>query len=140
MKRKGRKVFRSAQQEMRLIVFECMNEGQVPAAVAASLGLHRGWAYKVRAKASGRGCDRRALLSRKATVHLRAFTDAQERQVFAWANGKNPSQYGFDFGLWTRQVVCDLVEQRFAVRLSLACIGELLGVFVLWASKCRLYY
>jgi transposase len=104
MKRDGRKVSRSAQQEMRLIAFERMNEGETHAAVAASLGMHRGWAYKVR-----------------------ALTDAQQQQVFTWVNGKNPRQHGFDFGLWTRQIVRELVEQKFAVRSSLACIGALLA-------------
>lgn len=26
-------------------------------------------------------------------------------RVFRWVNGKRPDQYGFDFGLWTRQIV-----------------------------------
>ena len=32
----------------------------------------------------------------------------QKRQVFRWINGKDPRQYGFDFGLWTRQIVAEL--------------------------------
>ena len=36
-------------------------------------------------------------------------------------------QYGFDFGLWTRQIARDLIAQRFAVRLSLASVGALLA-------------
>lgn len=135
MKRDGRTVSRLAQQEMRLIAFERMNEGESPAAVAASLGLHRGWAYKVLAKASGRGCGKRALLSRKGTGRPRTLTAAQEQQVFTWINGKNPRQYGFDFGLWTRQVVRELVEQKFAARLSLASIGALLARLGLSAQK-----
>jgi transposase len=47
--------------------------------------------------------------------------------VFRWINGKNPRQYGFDFGLWTRQIVRELITQRFGVRLSLASIGALLA-------------
>lgn len=35
--------------------------------------------------------------------------------------------YGFDFGLWTRQIVRALIVQRFGVRLSLASIGALLA-------------
>jgi transposase len=95
--------------------------------VAASLGVHRGWAYKVLAKARGRGHGARALLSRKGTGRPRTLTAAQERQVFRWVNGKNPRQYGFDFGLWTRLIVRELVSQRFAVTLSLASIGALLA-------------
>ena len=35
-------------------------------------------------------------------------------------------QYGFDFGLCTRQIVRELIAQRFGVRLSLASIGAVL--------------
>ena len=36
-------------------------------------------------------------------------------------------QYGFDFGLWTRQIAGDLIAQRFGVTLSLASVGALLA-------------
>jgi hypothetical protein len=47
--------------------------------------------------------------------------------VFRWINGKNPLQYGFDFGLWTRQIARELIAQRFGVTLSLASVGALLA-------------
>lgn len=125
MKRDGRAVSRAALEEMRVMALQRMREGEPPAAVAESFGLHRGWAYKVLAKAKGRGT--RALLSTKGTGRPRTLTVAQERQVFRWVNGKNPRQYGFDFGLWTRQIVRELVEQKFEVCLSLASIGALLA-------------
>lgn len=135
MKRDGRKVSRAALEEMRLMAIDRMNEGESPAAVAASFGLHRGWAYKVRAKASGRGNGKRVLLARRATGRPRSLTAAQERQVFRWVNGKNPLQYGFDFGLWTRQIVSELVAQRFGVKLSLASIGAMLARLNLTPQK-----
>lgn len=125
MKRDGRSVSRAALEEMRVMALARMREGESPAAVSASFGLHRGWAYKVRSKASNGG--RRALLSTRGTGRPRTLTAAQERQVFRWVNGKNPRQYGFDFGLWTRQVVRELVAQKFSVDLSLASIGALLA-------------
>lgn len=64
---------------------------------------------------------------RPATGRPRTLTARQERQVFHWIKGKNPRQYGFDFGLWTRQIVCKLIAQRFGVRLSLASIGAVLA-------------
>jgi transposase len=63
------------------------------------------------------------------------LTPAQEQQVFRWINGKNPQQYGFDFGLWTRQIVQVLVLERFVVRLSLASIGAMLARLGLTAQK-----
>ena len=126
MKRDGRSVSRAALEEMRLMALDRMNEGESPADVAASSGLHRGWAYKVLAKAKGRGHGKQALLSRKGSGRPRSLTAAQERQVFGWVNGKNPRQYGFDFGLWTRKIVRELIAQRFEVSLSLASVGTLL--------------
>lgn len=125
-KRDGRTVSRAALEEMRLMALERMTEGESPAAVAASFGLHRGRAYKVWAKARGGGRGKRALLSTQGTGRPRTLAPAQEKQVFKWVNGKNPRQYGFDFGLWTRQIVRELIAQKFGVSLSLASVGAVL--------------
>jgi transposase len=55
------------------------------------------------------------------------LTPRQEQQVFRWVNGKDPRQYGLDFGLWTRSVVAALIERKFDVRLGLSAVGELLA-------------
>jgi hypothetical protein len=73
------------------------------------------------------------LRSTKGTGRPRKL--AQERQVFRWVNGKRPDQYGFDFGLWTRQIVQELLLARFEVQLSLASIGALLAHLGLTAQK-----
>ncbi|HRN77376.1 helix-turn-helix domain-containing protein [Ottowia sp.] len=57
-RRDGRKVPRAALEQMRLMALERMREGESPAEVAASFGLHRGWAYKVLAKAKTVDADR----------------------------------------------------------------------------------
>ncbi|OLK77862.1 helix-turn-helix domain-containing protein, partial [Xanthomonas oryzae] len=55
MKRDGRLVSRAALEEMRLMALQRMGEVESPAKVAASFGLHRGWAYKVLARAQEGG-------------------------------------------------------------------------------------
>lgn len=127
MKRDGRTVAHNTLEEMRMLALQRMREGETPATVSSSFGMHRTWAYKVRAAASGRGNGARALRSKRATGRPRTLTATQESQVFRWVNGKNPKQYGFDFGLWTRQIVRELVLQRFGLSLSLASIGALLS-------------
>lgn len=134
-KRDGRTVSRAALEEMRLMALERMNEGESAAEVAASFGLHRGWAYRVLSKAKGQGRGKRALRSTKATGRPRKLTGAQERQVFGWINGRNPRQYGLDFGLWTRQIVRELVAEKFDVSLSLASVGAMLARLGLTAQK-----
>jgi transposase len=55
------------------------------------------------------------------------LTPAQKLKVRHWINGKDPRQYGFDFGLWTRQIVAALIAQRFEVKLGVTAVGRLLA-------------
>lgn len=135
MKRDGRTLAHNTLEEMRILAVRRMAEGERPDDVAASFGMHRSWAYKIRAQARGRGRGVRVLRSRKGTGRPRKLTPAQEQQVFRWINGKNPMQYGFDFGLWTRNLVRDLVQREFGVALSLASIGTMLARLNLTPQK-----
>ena len=114
---------------------ERVREGERPSAVIASYGFHRCVIYRWLKAANGRGRGIKALSARKATGRPRKLTPTQEQQVFRWINGKNPMQYGFDFGLWTRQIVRELIEMKFDVALSLASIGALLARLGLTAQK-----
>ena len=135
MKRDGRTLAHNTLEEMRVLAVQRMNEGERPGAVAESFGMHRSWAFKCRAQARGRGKGVRVLRSTKATGRPRKMSAAQEAQVFRWVNGKNPMQYGFDFGLWTRQIVQELVLQKFDVSLSLASVGAMLARLGLTVQK-----
>jgi transposase len=89
-----------------------------------SYGLCRTTIYRWLRRAKRGGEER--LRARKATGRPRRLTSAQEARVRRWLNGKDPRQYGFDFGLWTRQLVGRLVEERFEVKLSVTSVGRLL--------------
>ena len=106
---------------------ERVREGERPSDVIASYGFHRCTIYRWLTATRGRGRRLHAVAARPATGRPRTLTAKQERQVFHWINGKNPRQYGFDFGLWTRQIVRELIAQRFGVRFSLASMGPLLA-------------
>jgi transposase len=135
MRRDGRILAHNTLEEMRVLAVQRINEGEHPAEVAALFGLHRSWAYKCLAATKGRGHGLKALRSTKGSGRPRKLSAAQERQVFRWVNGKSPAQYGFDFGLWTRQIVQELLVLRFDVRLSLASIGAMLARLGLTAQK-----
>ena len=51
------------------------------------------------------------------------------------ANGRDPRQYGLDFGLWTRTVVVDLIERKFGIRLGQTAVGTLLARLGLTPQK-----
>src|SRR3712207_4747105 len=109
MKRDGRKMDHGTLEEIRKMAMERVREGERPSTVIASYGFHRTVIYRWMKAVAGRGNGLRALNSNKGTGRPKKLSKAQERQVFRWINGKNPMQYKFDFGLWTRQVVRELV-------------------------------
>lgn len=56
----------------------------------------------------------------------RNLTPAQEQQIQRVIADKTPDQLKMPFALWTRRAVCDLVEQRYGVRLPERTCGEYL--------------
>jgi transposase len=134
MVRDGRTLDHKTLEEIRRMAVERVQEGEAPSAVIASYGFCRTTIYKWlrKVRRGGRGDP---LLSSKGTGRPPKLTGKQERQVFRWINGKDPRQYGFDFGLWTRQIVAALIAERFAIELSLASVGKLLANLNLTPQK-----
>ena len=135
MKRDGRKLDHKTLEEIRRMAVERVREGEDPSVVIASYGFCRTTIYKWLRTAKGRGRGLAALRSRKGTGRPPKLTKSQQRQVFRWINGKDPRQYGFAFGLWTRLVVAELLGDRFGVELSLASVGKLLATLGLTPQK-----
>jgi transposase len=55
------------------------------------------------------------------------LTDRQQQQVKRWILGRDPRQYGFDFGLWTRRIVQQLIQDKMGIGLCLTSVGQLLA-------------
>jgi transposase len=135
MKRDGRTLDHATLETIRMMAVERVREGEAPAAVIASYGFSRTSIYKWLAAAAKPGVGLRALRARPAPGRPRSLTPHQERQVFRWINGKDPRQYGLDFGLWTRSVAAELIERKFGIRLGLTAIGVLLAKLNLTPQK-----
>lgn len=135
MKRDGRTLDHTTLETIRLMAIERVREGESPTTVIESYGFNRTTIYKWIKAAMQPGVGIKALRSTKATGRPRTLTAAQERQVFRWINGRDPRQYGLDFGLWTRAVVVELVAQKFGVTLGVTAVGELLAKLGLTPQK-----
>ena len=135
MKRDGRSLDHGTLETIRLMAVERVREGELASAVIASYGFSRTTIYKWLTAASMPNVGLRALRSRPAPGRPRSLTPRQEQQVFRWINGKDPRQYGLDFGLWTRSVVAELIERKFGIRLGLTAVGELLAKLNLTPQK-----
>lgn len=135
MQRDGRSFDHRTLETIRLMAIERVREGERPSAVIASYGFCRTTIYKWLRAAKAPGGGTRALRSRRGTGRPRSLTRRQERQVFRWVNGRDPRQCGLDFGLWTRMVVAELIEQKFGIRLGQTAVGALLARLGLTPQK-----
>ena len=135
MKKDGRAHDRKTKETIRLMAVERIREGEDVATVMASYGLCRTTGYKWLAETNGRGRGTRTLVARKGSGRKPKLTRAQKSQVFRWVNGKNPLQYGFDFALWTREAVRELILQKFQISLSVTSVGSLLAELNLTPQK-----
>jgi transposase len=121
----GRSLPHETLEYIRLTAVQRVREGEKPSDVIRSFGLCRTTIYKwLRQDAEG---GTQALRSRKATGRPPLLSDRQKKQVVRWVVGKDPRQFGFDFGLWTRRIVADLILDRFGIELSVTSVGRLLA-------------
>lgn len=125
MKIDGRTLDHKTSETIRIMAVRRVQEGETPSAVMKSYGLCRTSIYRwLRdAKAGGEA----ALKARKHPGPTPKLTGKQKLQVRKWICGKDPRQYGFDFGLWTRHIVARLIERKFKKKLSVTTVGRLLA-------------
>ena len=121
----GRTFTHETSETLRRMAVRRVREGERPSAVIRSYGLCRTSIYRwLRAERRG---GETALKARKHPGRKPVLSAKQKLQVRRWISGKDPRQHGFDFGLWTRQVVAELIEQKFGVRLGVTAVGRLLA-------------
>lgn len=133
MKIDGRKHDHKTLETIRRMAVRRVREGEAPSTVIKSYGLCRTSIYRwLRAEQAG-GAE--ALQSRKHPGPTPTLTDKQKRQVRTWICGKDPRQYGFDFGLWTRRIVAELIVQKFKKKLSITSVGRLLAELQITPQK-----
>ena len=121
----GRTLSHETSEHIRLMSVRRVQEGERPSVVIASFGLCRTTIYRW-LRAAKRGGEA-ALKARRHPGRKPALSPKQKLSVRRWISGKDPRQYGFDVGLWTRQIVGALIEQRFGIPLGVTAVGRLLA-------------
>lgn len=121
----GRTLSHETSEALRRMAVQRVLDGERPSEVITSYGLCRTTIYRwLRAHKKG---GTAALAARPATGRPCTLTEKQKLQVRKWICGRDPRQYGFDFGLWTRGIVADLIERNFGVTLSVTSVGRVLA-------------
>ena len=134
MKIDGRKLDHQSLETIRVMAVKRVREGERPSAVIKGYGFGRTTIYKWLREAEKKGGLER-LKSKKGTGRPDTLTNRQKAQVFRWINGKDPRQYSFDFGLWTRRIVAEMIKKKFRIRMSVTSVGRLLAEIGLTPQK-----
>jgi len=126
MKRDGRSLAHNTLAELRRMAIQrVIEDGAKPSDIAAEFGFCRNYLYPWLKKFRAGGWEE--LAERIAEGPAPKLTEQQRQQVKRWILGKDPRQYGFDFGLWSRRIVQSLIQQRMKVELGLTAVGRLLA-------------
>src|ERR687890_1634261 len=120
----GRKLDHQTLEAMRLRAVDAVESGVHPEDVAAALGMGRGTVYGWLAKYREGGKD--ALRARPVPGRAPKLSGEQMRRLYTLITGADPRQLEFEFTLWTREMVRELIRREFRVSLSAVSVGRLL--------------
>ena len=120
----GRKLDHKTLEAIRLRAVERIQAGAHPEDVADSLGMQRSTVYAWMAKFREGG--RETLRAKPVPGRPRKLSGAQLRVLYTLIVGANPRQLQFEFDLWTRERVRELIRREFDVALSAVSVGRLL--------------
>ena len=130
----GRTLAHKALEHMRILaVKRVVEDGEAPSAVMKSLGLCRTSIYRWLRAYEQQGLE--ALVEKIAQGPEPKLTEKQRHQVKRWILGKDPRQYGLDFGLWTRRIVQLLIREKLGIELGLTAVGRLLASLEITPQK-----
>ncbi len=121
----GRTLSHEVSEHIRIMAVRRVLDGERASAVMKGYGLARTMIYYWLNIHKKRGEE--GLKAKKHAGPCCKLTVRQKRQVFRWINGKDPRQYGFDFGLWTRKIVATMIAERFKISMGLTAVGRLLA-------------
>src|ERR1039457_3725389 len=126
MKRDGRSLEHNTLAELRQMAIQrVVEDGAKPSDIAAEYGFCRNYLYPWLKKFREEGWE--ALAESIAEGPTPKLNEKQRQQVRRWIIGKDPRQYGFAFGLWSRRIVQALIQERMGVALGLTAVGRLLA-------------
>jgi transposase len=129
----GRTLDHTTLEHLRQLAVQRVLQGERPSDVMKSLGFCRTSIYRwLRAHRTG---GKKALDSRKAKGPEPKLTEKQKLQVRRWIVGKDPRPDGFDFGLWTRRIVAEMIHERLGVTYTLPSVGRLLAALQITPQK-----
>jgi transposase len=101
-----------------------LDDGLPAQSVMVALKLSRTTYFEWKKKYQEHGLD--GLKVRPLPGAAPKLTDQQSSELRGWLVGRDPRQFQFDFALWTRRIVRDLIRLQFDVEMTPQGVGQLL--------------
>ncbi|MDY6845380.1 MAG: IS630 family transposase [Thermodesulfobacteriota bacterium] len=120
----GRKLDHKTREQIRIRAVKLVEAGNSPEVVVKALGFHRSAIYQWLSAYHQGGI--KALKTRPITGRPSELKSSQVKKLYNIITAKNPLQLKFEFALWTRDMVRDLIKDQFGVRLNVTSVGRLL--------------
>jgi transposase len=125
MDRKGEKrIPRRSLEDTRTLVVAALQKGLHPEDAADLYEVGRSTVYNWWKEYKKNGPA--ALAVKNAPGRTPRLTEQQREQLRKWIVGKDPRQLQFDFALWTRQMIRDLIKMKFGVEYTPQAVGSIL--------------
>jgi transposase len=123
-KQDGRALDHKTLEEIRIRAVQSVEAGESPEDVIRTLRFGRTVIYNWLAKYREGGID--ALRAKPISGRPSKMTGKQLQWVYKTVTGKNPLQLRFEFALWTRAMIREVIREKFGVRLSEVSVGRML--------------
>lgn len=117
----------------RLRAVQLLKEGNEAELIARMFGVSRAIVFRWQQKYDADGPL--ALETKKAKGPVSRLSPTQMSQLYAIITGCDPRQLQFDFGLWTRKIIRDLIRREFGVKYSEVQVGRVLKKIGLSAQR-----
>jgi transposase len=120
----GRKLDHKTREQIRIRAVKLVKAGNSPEKVVKALGFHRSAIYQWLAAYHQGGIN--ALKTKPITGRPSKLKGSQIKKLYDIITSKNPLQLKFEFALWTRDMVRDLIKDQFGVQMNVTSVGRLL--------------
>lgn len=129
----GRTLDHRTLEHLRITACKRVANGEKPSAVMESLGFCRTTIYRWLRQEKKKGPQ--GIRSTKSSGPVRRLGVRKQRQLRRWILTRDPRHFGYAEALWTRSIISELIKDKFAVKLGLTAVGELLSLLKITPQK-----
>jgi transposase len=129
----ARKLDHQTLEDLRIRAVKAVQAGQSPEDVAVTMAVHRTTLYNWLAMYRQGGWH--ALRAKPIPGRPQKLAGRDLKWLFKTVTGKSPLQLNFQFALWTREMVRELIKRKLKIKLSLQSVGRLLAQLGITCQK-----